>query len=46
MHANTPDDEIVVDDPSNGPTVMESRAQNQDLRKLVLDNHSKLLKAV
>ena len=46
MHANSPDNEIVVDDPSNDPTVMEPRARNQDLHKLVFDNHSELLKAV
>ena len=46
MRAKTPDDEIVIDDPSNDPTVMESRAWNQDLCKLLFDNHSELLKAV
>ena len=46
IRANTSDDKIVVDDPSNDPTVMESRARNQDLCKLVFDNHSELLKAV
>ena len=46
MHAKTPDNKIVVNDPSNDPTVMESRAWNQDLRKLLFDNHSELLKAV
>ena len=45
MHASTIPLPIVVDDPSNDPTVMESRARNKDLRKLVFNDQPDLLDA-
>ena len=45
MHTPVTPQTIVVDDPSNNPTVMESRARNQDLRKLVFNNQPDLLSA-